>query len=222
MLARELITARLPAVEVVEAADGAAALRSIEDRHFDCLVTDLAMPNLDGAGLLQEIFNRGLRMPVIVVSAYAGDAAPVRGVPRRIAKPADLRELCSVIEQVLSDPIFAAGATLTLGGLMQVLAWEQRGSTIDVSVKAGRGTMTVSRGRVSHARFRPTRPGPEVLGVDAAIEILSGEEGRILVTPDAVPPSGSRVDTVDVTLGQLLARAEARRRGRERAPASEG
>jgi CheY-like chemotaxis protein len=62
--------------EVTQAADGQAALDLLHGgRCFDMLVTDLAMPGLDGVGLIKEAQRRHPRLPAILVTGFAGDAA---------------------------------------------------------------------------------------------------------------------------------------------------
>ena len=56
--------------EVVQAADGQAALDQLADGAFDLVLTDLRMPRLDGMGLLQTLRERGENMPVIVLTAH--------------------------------------------------------------------------------------------------------------------------------------------------------
>jgi CheY-like chemotaxis protein len=54
---------------LVEAKSGLAALEEIEKCEFACIVTDLAMPELDGFGLLEELRRRRLATPVVVLTA---------------------------------------------------------------------------------------------------------------------------------------------------------
>lgn len=84
--------------EVETAADGQAALEAIRQRKPDVVVTDVMMPNMDGFGLLHEIRrDPALRdLPVIVVSARAGEEARVEGLESGaddyLTKPFSARE----------------------------------------------------------------------------------------------------------------------------------
>jgi CheY-like chemotaxis protein len=62
--------------EVVDAADGAAAL-ALLDRPVpvDLLVSDLAMPGMDGVALIREARRRCPGLPAILLTGYAGEAA---------------------------------------------------------------------------------------------------------------------------------------------------
>ena len=61
---------------VEEAADGRAALRRLgaAGGGFDLLVTDLAMPGMDGLALLREARRRCPGLPALLVTGHAGDA----------------------------------------------------------------------------------------------------------------------------------------------------
>jgi signal transduction histidine kinase/DNA-binding response OmpR family regulator/CHASE3 domain sensor protein len=63
-------TLRAEGVEIREAADGQAALKEIEERRPDVLVLDLALPELDGFGVLERLqADPGLRtLPVLVLT----------------------------------------------------------------------------------------------------------------------------------------------------------
>jgi signal transduction histidine kinase/ActR/RegA family two-component response regulator len=61
---------------VIDAADGAAAL-ALLDRPVpvDLLVSDLAMPGIDGIALIREARRRCPGLPAILLTGYAGEAA---------------------------------------------------------------------------------------------------------------------------------------------------
>jgi PAS domain S-box-containing protein len=85
--------------EVETVADGEAALDAVRAQRPDILVTDVMMPRLDGFGLLRAV--RGdvsLRdLPVVMLSARAGDEAKVQGLDAGaddyLTKPFSAREL---------------------------------------------------------------------------------------------------------------------------------
>ncbi len=60
-------------VNVDEAEDGAVALQKLNSQHFDFVVTDWNMPNMDGMQLLQAIrSNPQLKhLPVLMITAEA-------------------------------------------------------------------------------------------------------------------------------------------------------
>jgi DNA-binding NarL/FixJ family response regulator len=89
-----------------EAGDGAEALRRIEELHPDVLLLDLAMPQLDGVGVLQELRRRGIALPVIVFTAFDTDERIVdavrAGARGYMLKGAPRNELFAAIRIVYS------------------------------------------------------------------------------------------------------------------------
>ncbi len=89
-------------------ADGEAALASIRAHRPDLLLTDIMMPKLDGFGLIKAI--RGdeqLRdLPIIVLSARAGEDASVEGLSAGaddyMVKPFSARELIARVDGALA------------------------------------------------------------------------------------------------------------------------
>ncbi len=63
-----------------EAGDGAEALRRVEELRPDVVLLDLAMPQLDGVGVLLELRRRGSTPPVIVFTAFDTDERIVDAV----------------------------------------------------------------------------------------------------------------------------------------------
>jgi DNA-binding NtrC family response regulator len=57
--------------EVTAVSTGAQALRLLEERPFDIVVSDVRMPGLSGLQLLKQIRERGWDTPVILMTAFA-------------------------------------------------------------------------------------------------------------------------------------------------------
>jgi len=66
--------------EVVQAADGNAALQACDGGPFDLVLTDLRMPGLDGLGLLRALRERGDEMPVIMLTAFGSIESAVEAM----------------------------------------------------------------------------------------------------------------------------------------------
>lgn len=81
--------------ELAVALNGAEALKQLESGSFDAVVLDLMMPVLDGAGFMAAIQARGLRVPVLLVSAGRNLAQQCRGLGASdyLSKPFDVAEL---------------------------------------------------------------------------------------------------------------------------------
>ncbi len=90
---------------VVEAADGAGALRALEGDRFDVVLSDISMPNLGGIGLLRTIRERDLDVPVILMtgnpSIETAAKAVELGALEYLRKPQDLERIPKAIERAV-------------------------------------------------------------------------------------------------------------------------
>jgi two-component system response regulator AtoC len=86
---------------VVTAASGHEALGKLEG--VDVVVTDLAMPGMDGLELVSRIAERDPALPVILVTAHGSDQmvriAQGRGARGCLCKPFDIDEIAIAIER---------------------------------------------------------------------------------------------------------------------------
>ena len=55
---------------VVQAKDGYEGLAKYQEEHFDLVITDINMPNMDGLQMVEKIQKINANQAVIVVSAY--------------------------------------------------------------------------------------------------------------------------------------------------------
>jgi len=71
---------RLDDHEVVTAVDGRDALRKLEERSFDLLITDLRMPHVDGLTLLRKVRADQPELEVIVLTAHGSVESAVEAM----------------------------------------------------------------------------------------------------------------------------------------------
>ncbi|MCX6155811.1 MAG: response regulator [Candidatus Kapabacteria bacterium] len=55
--------------EITEAVNGRQALELIFEQPFDCILLDLLMPEVEGQEVLEQMRDRGIKIPTIVLSA---------------------------------------------------------------------------------------------------------------------------------------------------------
>ena len=88
-----------PAYDVIAVGDGQAALEAVRERLPDLVLSDAMMPRLDGFGLIKALRadERTRRLPVILLSARAGEESTVEGLAAGaddyLMKPFSAREL---------------------------------------------------------------------------------------------------------------------------------
>jgi CheY-like chemotaxis protein len=94
--------------EVETASDGLEALTCIEGAHFDLMLSDVVMPNMDGHQLYLEVQQRFPDLPVLMMTAFHYDKdhiikrARMKGLEGVIfKKPVDPGRLCEVIEETV-------------------------------------------------------------------------------------------------------------------------
>src|ERR1035437_3047731 len=88
--------------ETMFAGGGEDALRMLELSPFDVVVTDMRMPGMDGAQLLERVRDRFPGVVRIVLSGYCEMASTLRAVPvahQFLQKPCDAGSLVQAIER---------------------------------------------------------------------------------------------------------------------------
>ncbi|MGQ0680448.1 MAG: response regulator transcription factor [Actinomycetota bacterium] len=107
--------------EVVQLGDGVSALQTMACEHFDAVILDLGLPDMDGVAVIQTL--RGWsKVPVIVLSVREGQqdkvAALNAGADDYVAKPFAMAELVARIGAVVrrAEPVHTP-AILRYGAL---------------------------------------------------------------------------------------------------------
>ncbi len=66
--------------EVFQAEDGLVALERIKNNPVDLVLTDRAMPHMDGMALLMRLREEHPQVPVLMISAYGEEAFWVQAI----------------------------------------------------------------------------------------------------------------------------------------------
>lgn len=93
--------------QVTLAADGIDALVAIGQQHFDLIISDITMPNLDGYKLLEMLNLQGTHIPLIMVTGSTGPDCEIKsldlGAEDYIAKPFNKDVLLFRVKKALSE-----------------------------------------------------------------------------------------------------------------------
>ena len=179
----------LAGYDVISAADGVEGKAVFEERRPDLVITDLAMPRMDGLGLLAAV-RKVDATPVLVLSVRGEEEDKVRaldlGADDYVTKPFSLRELFARVRTQLRR----AGATT------EVLRFP--GLEIDLARRA-----VVQEGR--EIRLTPTEL--------AILELLAGHAGRPVTLRQNIATvwkgaPATTADTVRVHVGSLRRKIE--------------
>jgi two-component system, OmpR family, alkaline phosphatase synthesis response regulator PhoP len=83
--------------EVTVADNGLAALDAVQREHFDLMILDVMLPELDGISVLENIRLQNNDLPVLILSAKSSSADRVLGLKKGaddyLTKPFNLEEL---------------------------------------------------------------------------------------------------------------------------------
>lgn len=113
-------------MEVTAVGDGRAALSQWAARQPDAVILDLTLPGLDGLQVLQQARSRGLRTPVLILTARGTVGDRVMGLNAGaddyLPKPFDLDELEARLRALVrrsADPAVAplAPSTVQIGAI---------------------------------------------------------------------------------------------------------
>jgi len=100
----------LDGYDVDTAPNGIAALEKVQGRRYDLILTDLHMPELDGAALYRELTRRQAHPPrrIIFLTGTAGESEAHRLVQETglslLRKPFNVAELLELVRKTLGAP----------------------------------------------------------------------------------------------------------------------
>ena len=110
-----------PDLVLEQAEDGKQALDALEEQTYDLLILDFVMPVMGGLDVLKAVRERGLLLPIIMLTARADERDRVLGLDSGaddyITKPFSPRELLSRVNAVLRRSAPAADEPLVAGEL---------------------------------------------------------------------------------------------------------
>lgn len=93
---------------VVAVGGGKAALDAIETEHFDAVLTDLGMPEINGLQLAEELRARGHTLPVLLITGWGLELESERvqtvGVTDILPKPFDGEKLRAKLAAITTEP----------------------------------------------------------------------------------------------------------------------
>ena len=85
--------------------DGGEALEILSRETFDLIISDLRMPNVDGAELMEEISRQKIGIPIIFLTAYGEVESYMDvmnlGAFEYLHKPVRKKEILGVVDRAL-------------------------------------------------------------------------------------------------------------------------
>ena len=96
----------LEGYEVVALDNGKDALRTVEEQHFDLLLLDIMLPEVDGFQICEQVRLRNSEVGIIIISAKDASQDRIHGLKLGaddyLSKPFNLEELLLRISKVLN------------------------------------------------------------------------------------------------------------------------
>ncbi len=103
--------------EMIEASDGAEALKKVENEYIDLAIVDVMMPVMDGFTFVEEM-KEFKDIPVIMLTAKSQSADKLRGfslgIDDYVTKPFDADELMARVKTILKRYSINASNIITI------------------------------------------------------------------------------------------------------------
>ena len=93
---------------VGDAKDGTEALRTFEKRSWDLVITDRAMPGMDGEELAEEIRKISPDVPLLLLTGFLTTDTRVELFNEIVEKPFKQADLLATIQRVLDRKLAAS------------------------------------------------------------------------------------------------------------------
>ena len=95
----------LEGYEVSGVTDGTGALNAVQAEHFDLIILDVMLPELDGISVCENIRLQGNEIPILILSAKNNSADRVLGLKKGaddyLTKPFNLEELLLRVNKLI-------------------------------------------------------------------------------------------------------------------------
>src|SRR4051812_36866833 len=112
----EQLTAEFATVQV---ASGKAALDAVRSDRFDAILLDVGLPDMDGHDVCRRLRSGGTRIPIIMLTAAAGDADTITGLDAGandyVTKPFRFGVLLARLHAQLRNHEASTDAQFTIG-----------------------------------------------------------------------------------------------------------
>ncbi|MGE0173927.1 MAG: MASE1 domain-containing protein [Oligoflexales bacterium] len=98
---------RSTGLQIDTADNGKEAVRKVEDDHFDIVLMDLQMPEMDGYEATQNLRKKGFKKPIIALTAHAmaevQDRCLASGFNNYMSKPIKRQQLINLLSESVSS-----------------------------------------------------------------------------------------------------------------------
>ncbi|HDZ4930497.1 TPA: response regulator transcription factor [Campylobacter jejuni] len=157
--------------KVIGAQNGDEGLKKFKKFKPDLVVTDIAMPIMDGLDMAREIKEISDDVPIVVLSAYSEKERLLRsidiGIDKYLIKPVDIEELFKVLDYLIGEKIEA-------NMLVKISEEYQFNKTKRTLIYSG-GEIVLTKKELAFISLLLKQPGALVLHEDIKKNVWIGE-----------------------------------------------
>jgi DNA-binding response OmpR family regulator len=190
-----------PDLAILTAPSAAQAIRMMQERSVDIVLTDLQMPEMDGFELLAWLRSHCPDVSVFMMSAYGTSETAAKigslGGLDYFPKPVDATAVLARLTDALAQSVHGHVNYVSLASFLQLLEMERKTCTLSVSYGDSTGYLVVRRGQLVAAR------SGEKSGEEAAITIVAWPYPSISISRQCVETPV----TINSSLGFILIEA---------------
>ncbi|EKO0376734.1 response regulator transcription factor [Campylobacter jejuni] len=157
--------------KVIGAQNGDEGLKKFKKFKPDLVITDIAMPIMDGLDMAREIKEISDDVPIVVLSAYSEKERLLRsidiGIDKYLIKPVDIEELFKVLDYLIGEKIEA-------NMLVKISEEYQFNKTKRTLIYSG-GEIVLTKKELAFISLLLKQPGAFVLHEDIKKNVWIGE-----------------------------------------------
>ncbi|EAJ3642193.1 response regulator transcription factor [Campylobacter jejuni] len=157
--------------KVIGAQNGDEGLKKFKKFKPDLVITDIAMPIMDGLDMAREIKEISDDVPIVVLSAYSEKERLLRsidiGIDKYLIKPVDIEELFKVLDYLIGEKIEA-------NMLVKISEKYQFNKTKRTLIYSG-GEIVLTKKELAFISLLLKQPGALVLHEDIKKNVWIGE-----------------------------------------------
>ncbi|EAM0670909.1 DNA-binding response regulator [Campylobacter jejuni] len=157
--------------KVIGAQNGDEGLKKFKKFKPDLVITDIAMPIMDGLDMAREIKEISDDVPIVVLSAYSEKERLLRsidiGIDKYLIKPVDIEELFKVLDYLIGEKIEA-------NMLVKISEEYQFNKTKRTLIYSG-GEIVLTKKELAFISLLLKQPGALVLHEDIKKNVWMGE-----------------------------------------------
>ncbi|EAJ1292151.1 response regulator transcription factor [Campylobacter jejuni] len=157
--------------KVIGAQNGDEGLKKFKKFKPDLVITDIAMPIMDGLDMAREIKEISDDVPIVVLSAYSEKERLLRsidiGIDKYLIKPVDIEELFKVLDYLIGEKIEA--------NMLVKISEEYQFNKTKLTLIYSGGEIVLTKKELAFISLLLKQPGALVLHEDIKKNVWIGE-----------------------------------------------